>query len=442
MKLLVNKISRRFHKSEKIKEVLSLKAFMQTEPVAIITSHSNTIDFPNSPVQQIETYPNIFQKSFFLKTYGCQMNVSDSEIIKTILESKDMIITENEDEADIVLINTCAIRENAEQKIWTYLSQLKTKQSDQFKKNGKKSHIGILGCMAERLKEKIVEEQKAVDLIVGPDAYKDLPRLLGMIFGELNNENNNYAINTQLSIDETYADIFPVRKNAICAFISIMRGCSNMCSFCIVPFTRGIERSRNVSTIIDEVKMLRDSGVKEVTLLGQNVNSYLDKSTQSFFTSHQNSEGFSENFKLRNKPGLRFSDLLEAVAVEAPEVRFRFISPHPKDFPDSVLDVIANHVNISKCIHMPVQSGSSGILQKMNRNYSREAYINLIQKVREKIPGIAITTDLIVGFCGETEQDFQDTLDLISEVEFDFVHLLGFRICLFNERKNLCPSIF
>lgn len=408
---------KRFTTSNKLNKVLNISDFIHQNP-------SNQLQNPHSSsFQNIEkqSFSNLKNKSFFLKTYGCQMNLNDSEIVKTILESQHML-SSSEEQADIVLINTCAIRENAEQKIWTFLSQLSAKKQESMKNDNKKKFIGILGCMAERLKEKIIDEQRSVDLIVGPDAYKDLPRLLDMIFSELNTDSNNYAINTQLSIDETYADIFPVKSNAVSAMISIMRGCSNMCSFCIVPFTRGIERSRPLDTILKEVDLLKNSGIKEITLLGQNVNSYLDSSIQTVFINHQNTQGFKENFKLRNKPGYRFADLLEKLAIHAPEIRFRFVSPHPKDFPDAVLDVIANFNNISKYIHMPAQSGSTSVLERMNRNYSKEAYINLIQKVREKIPQIAISTDLIVGFCDENEQEFEDTLKLAEEVKFDSVY--------------------
>jgi len=361
------------------------------------------------------------QKKFFLKTYGCQMNLNDSEIVKTLLEDQGMVAVDSEGEAHLILVNTCSIRENAEQKIWTYLNQIKVRNREKLRATSQRTYVGLLGCMAERLKAKVVEEQRAVDLIVGPDAYKDLPRLLDLVMGELNTDNRNYAINTQLSIDETYADIFPVRKNQVSAFITIMRGCSNMCSFCIVPFTRGVERSRSAATIVQEVEQLRDWGVREITLLGQNVNSYLDKSEVTHFTAHQNPEGFGETFKLRNKPGLRFAELLERVAHAAPEVRFRFISPHPKDFPDPVLEAVAAFPNICKSLHMPVQAGNDEVLKRMNRHYTKDAYLRLIDKTRTKIPGVAISTDIIVGFCGETDAQFADTLELVEQVQFESV---------------------
>jgi tRNA-N(6)-(isopentenyl)adenosine-37 thiotransferase enzyme MiaB len=359
-------------------------------------------------------------KKFYVETYGCQMNESDTEIVNSILQNAGYIPTKLFSEAQIVLLNTCAIRENAESKVWNRLNEikaLKTKGKDQM-------IVGVLGCMAERLKDILVEKNKAVDIIVGPDGYRDLPRLINAI----QPSESSYGINVQLSMDETYADITPVRTNQEknSAFVSIMRGCNNMCSFCIVPFTRGRERSRPIESIVDEVKQLRDGGIKEITLLGQNVNSYFDTSDPTQTTQHQNAEGFKEMYKLRRGGGARFADLLDRVAVEAPDVRFRFTSPHPKDFPDPVLDVIAAHRNLCKSIHIPAQSGNNNVLERMRRNYTREAYLNLIDTIRTKIPEVSLSSDFICGFCGETEAEFEDTLSLMEQVKYDQAFLFAY----------------
>ena len=401
------RIIKRFFNRPRVESIPNLKSFLN-QPASLVSEQQS---------DYLEVKPDLVSKRFMIKTYGCAMNENDSEIVRTILTGQKMELETELSKSDVVLINTCAIRENAESKIWQLLNELSKVKQERLKE-GKQFFIGVLGCMAERLKQKIVEEKKAVDLIVGPDSYKDLPRLLEYLFSSLNAENNNYAINVHLSMDETYADVIPVRKDQTAAFVSIMRGCANLCSFCIVPFTRGIERSRPVDSVVEEVKQLRDSGIKEVMLLGQNVNSYHDTSAEVFYP-HINSKGFSENYKARNKSGLRFAQLLEKVAQEAPEVRFRFTSPHPKDFPDPVLDVIAGFNNVCKQIHMPAQSGNTNILKKMNRLYTREAYLELVNHIRRKIPGVALSSDFIVGFCGETDEEFNDTATLVEKVKFD-----------------------
>ncbi|CDW86023.1 rna modification family [Stylonychia lemnae] len=364
-------------------------------------------------------------KTYFIETHGCQMNVADTEIVQSILESAGFEASENINKADVVLVNTCAIREGAEKKIWNKIDT----HYHGVKKNNKDAIIGVLGCMAERLKEKFLEN-KNVDLVAGPDSYRDLPRLIKIIESKQNDEQ---AINVQLSFDETYADIIPVRKdkNKLHAWISIMRGCNNMCSFCIVPFTRGRERSRPVISIEDEVKLLRDQGIKEITLLGQNVNSYHDLTSQARMEQYQqgrhiNSEGFNEMFKLRDGSGIRFAELMDRVSDIAPEVRFRFTSPHPKEFPDPLLEVIGSKANVCKQLHLPAQSGNTNMLMRMRRNYSREAYLDLIYHAREKIPGVALSSDFICGFCDETEQEFEDTLTLLDQVKFDMGFLFAY----------------
>lgn len=297
-----------------------------------------------------------------------------------------------------------------------------------MRKNGDKV-IGMLGCMAERLKEKVLEE-KVVDLVAGPDAYRDIPRLIKIVQGEVQAEQ---AMNVQLSFDETYADIIPVRKDKTKqhAWVSIMRGCNNMCSFCIVPFTRGRERSRPVSSIEDEIRYLREAGIKEVTLLGQNVNSYHDLGAEGSTTftrsgKHVNSDGFSEMFKTRDGSGVRFAELMDRVSDIAPEMRFRFTSPHPKDFPDPLLEVIASKPNVCSQIHLPAQSGNTDMLFRMRRNHTRESYLALVDHIRAKIPGVALSSDFIVGFCDETEQEFEDTLSLVEEVKYDMAYLFAY----------------
>ncbi|KAK7808937.1 hypothetical protein U0070_010084 [Myodes glareolus] len=351
------------------------------------------------------------QRKVYLETYGCQMNVNDTEIAWSILQKSGYLRTSNIQEADVILLVTCSIREKAEQTIWNRLRQLKALKTKR-PRSRVPLRIGILGCMAERLKGEILNREKMVDLLAGPDAYRDLPRLLAVV------ESGQQAANVLLSLDETYADIMPVQTSpsATSAFVSIMRGCDNMCSYCIVPFTRGRERSRPVASILDEVRKLSEQGVKEVTLLGQNVNSYQDNSQVQFnnAVSTNLSRGFTTNYKTK-QGGLRFSHLLDQVSRIDPEMRIRFTSPHPKDFPDEVLQLIHERHNICKQIHLPAQSGSNRVLDAMRRGYSREAYVALVHHIRDCIPGVSLSSDFITGFCGETEDDHLQTVSLLRE---------------------------
>ncbi|EHB11308.1 CDK5 regulatory subunit-associated protein 1 [Heterocephalus glaber] len=374
------------------------------------------------------------QRKVYLETYGCQMNVNDTEIAWSILQKSGYLRTRNLQEADVILLVTCSIREKPEQTIWNRLHQLKTLKTKRLRSRVP-LRIGILGCMAERLKEEILSREKMVDLLAGPDAYRDLPRLLAVV------ESGQQAANVLLSLDETYADVMPVQTSpsATSAFVSIMRGCDNMCSYCIVPFTRGRERSRPVASILEEVRKLSDQvksspgplsykhGLKEVTLLGQNVNSFRDNSEVQFNNSVSTnlSHGFTTNYKTK-QGGLRFSHLLDQVSRVDPEMRIRFTSPHPKDFPDEVLQLIQERDNICKQIHLPAQSGSSRVLEAMRRGYSREAYVELVHHLRESIPGVCLSSDFIAGFCGETEEDHQQTVSLLREVQYNTGFLFAY----------------
>ncbi|XP_053994719.1 CDK5RAP1-like protein [Hylaeus volcanicus] len=359
------------------------------------------------------------QKVYF-EVYGCQMNVNDTEIIWSILKTHGYKKTEDIESANIILLITCSIRDNAEQKVWNKLEGL----NGMRRKRRPTMKIGLLGCMAERLKTKILEKGRLVDVIAGPDSYKDLPRLLSQ-------PDNETAVNVVLSFDETYADITPVRLNSDSrsAFVSIMRGCDNMCTYCIVPFTRGRERSRPISSIIKEIQSLSDDGVKEVTLLGQNVNSYRDMSQSEFYMVNDVETHLARGFKTvykTKKGGRRFSDLLDEVSRINPEMRIRFTSPHPKDFPDEVLQLIAERSNICKQIHLPAQSGNSVVLERMRRGYTREAYLDLVHHIRDILPNISLSSDFIAGFCGETEEQFQDTLSLIRLVKYNKAYLFSY----------------
>ncbi|XP_062360851.1 mitochondrial tRNA methylthiotransferase CDK5RAP1 [Cinclus cinclus] len=358
----------------------------------------------------------------YLETYGCQMNVNDTEIAWAILQKNGYARTKKLDEADVVLLVTCSVREKAEQAIWNRLQHLKALKARRPQARAP-LRIGILGCMAERLKEEILHREKLVDVVAGPDAYRDLPRLLAVA------ESGQQAANVLLSLDETYADILPVQTSpgGTTAFVSIMRGCDNMCSYCIVPFTRGRERSRPIASILQEVRMLSDQGVKEVTLLGQNVNSFRDMSEVQFqsVAAPGLSRGFSTVYKA--KPGgLRFSHLLDQVSRIDPEMRIRFTSPHPKDFPDEVLQLIQERHNICKQLHLPAQSGSTRVLEAMRRGYTREAYLELVHHVRDSIPGVSLSSDFITGFCGETEDDHQQTVSLLREVRYNIGFLFAY----------------
>ena len=332
----------------------------------------------------------------YIETYGCQMNVNDSEVILSILQDAGYVLTEDIEEANIILANTCSIRDNAEQRIWGRIDQFKLQ-----KRKRDNVIIGIVGCMAERLKDKLLE---AVDLVAGPDSYRTLPELLEAI------RPDKPQINVLLSHEETYAEISPVRldKNGVSAFISIMRGCNNVCSYCVVPYTRGAERSRDPHTIVREAQELYDNGYKEVTLLGQNVDSY-------YWKDKENAD--------RN---VNFAQLLEMVAQISPDLRVRFSTSHPKDISDEVIYTMAMYENICKHIHLPVQSGSSIMLEKMRRKYDREWYLERVRKIRSVIPDCGITTDVIAEFCGETEQDHKDTLSLMEEVVFDSAFMFAY----------------
>ncbi|MEX0681073.1 MAG: tRNA (N6-isopentenyl adenosine(37)-C2)-methylthiotransferase MiaB [Balneolales bacterium] len=332
-------------------------------------------------------------QKFYIETYGCQMNFADSEIVNSIMMERGMVPTESPENASVVFINTCSIRENAEQKVWNRLHYFR-KLKKQRKGN---LTVGVLGCMAERVREKFLEQEKLVDLVVGPDAYREIPALL------LEVDDGRKAVNVILSQEETYADIAPVRTtgNGVTAFVSVMRGCDNMCSFCVVPFTRGRERSRPVESVLDEFKMLSDQGYREVTLLGQNVNSY-------------------------HHDGRNFADLMYLCSVIDPEIRIRFSTSHPKDFPDEFLSVIHEQHNICNYIHIPIQSGNNEILERMRRTYTQEEYLELIQKMRDTIPGVSLSTDIITGFCGETEAQHQDTLAVMKHVGYDLAYMFAY----------------
>lgn len=369
-------------------------------------------------------------KKVHFEMYGCQMNVNDTEVAWSLLKDAGYVRTNSPNEADVVLIMTCAIREGAEGKIWSKINHLKAlKKLRQADRHGP-LQIGILGCMAERLKEKLIEKEKAVDIVAGPDSYRDLPRLLALA------HSGQVGVNVQLSLDETYADVVPVRlnDNSKSAFVSIMRGCNNMCSYCIVPFTRGRERSRPLSSILDEVRALSDQGIKEVTLLGQNVNSYRDTSAESQALVERSKDGpevLSRGFRTIYKlpvGGLRFADLLDRVSQVDKEMRIRFTSPHPKDFPDELLEVIRDRDNICKQIHLPAQSGNNAVLERMRRGYTREAYLELVQRIRDVLPNVALSSDFICGFCGETEAAHEDTMSLIDQVKYSVAYVFPYSL--------------
>ncbi len=338
---------------------------------------------------------NLVSKRFYIESYGCAMNFADSEVVASILNQEGYGATRNEEEADLILLNTCSIREKAELTVRKRLTEFRS-----LKKKKPGLLIGILGCMAERLKSKLLEEERLVDLVVGPDAYRSLPSLI------LEAETGQKAVNVLLSREETYGDIAPIRldSNGVCAFVSIMRGCNNMCSFCVVPFTRGRERSRDAHSILQEVINLFETGYREVTLLGQNVDSY-------YWIDEQKEETVT------------FAMLLEKVALVSPLLRVRFSTSHPKDITDEVLFTIAKYDNICNYIHLPVQSGSNRILQLMNRTYTREWYIAKVNRIREIIPGCGISTDMISGFCTETEEDHRASYTLMEYCKYDLAYM-------------------
>ena len=331
-------------------------------------------------------------RKLFIETYGCQMNVGDSEIVVSIMQDEGYFHTDSLDEADIVLINTCSIRDNAEQRIWGRLNELR-----RYRRRKPSLIVGVIGCMAERLKEQLIESEYGVDIVAGPDSYRDLPHLVREA------EAGGKGINVMLSREETYAEVAPVRldRNGVSAFVSIMRGCNNYCSYCVVPYTRGVERSRDPQTILSEVRTLLENGYREVTLLGQNVNSY-------------------------RYGDVGFPELIGSVADLSPLLRVRFATSHPKDMSDRLLEVMASRPNICRCIHLPAQSGSTAMLEKMNRKYTREWYLDRIAAIRRYMPDCAITTDIIAGFCGETEADHEATLSLMREVGYEFAYMFKY----------------
>ncbi|MBS1782705.1 MAG: tRNA (N6-isopentenyl adenosine(37)-C2)-methylthiotransferase MiaB [Bacteroidetes bacterium] len=341
--------------------------------------------------------PNSYSKKFYIESYGCQMNFSDSEIVASILNAEGFGATKNYEEANLVFLNTCSIREKAEQTVRHRLQAFR-----KVKEQRPGMLIGVLGCMAERLKAKFLEEEKLVDIVVGPDAYRSLPGLIEEA------EGGQKSVNVLLSREETYADISPVRldSNGVTAFVSIMRGCNNMCTFCVVPFTRGRERSRDAVSILAECQQLVDQGFKEVTLLGQNVDSY--------------------HFQEADSQPITFAKLLEMVAGISPMLRVRFSTSHPKDITDDVLEAMARHHNICKYIHLPVQSGNTRVLQLMNRTYTREWYLNKVKRIREYMPNCGLSTDVISGFCTESEADHQDTLSLMDLCRFDMAYMFSY----------------
>ena len=356
------------------------------------------------------------KKKMYIESYGCQMNFSDSEIVASILTTEGFSTTKDIEQADLVFVNTCSIREKAEQ---TVRRRLQVYNSIKKKKNPGMI-VGVLGCMAERLKEKFLEEEKLVDIVVGPDAYRDLPNLIKQV------DDGRKAVNVILSKEETYAEISPVRLggNGVTAFVSITRGCDNMCTFCVVPFTRGRERSRNPESIVNECKQLIVDGYKEVTLLGQNVDSYL------WYGGGLKKE-FKNLSKKEQEESVNFAELMEMVAKVSPDLRVRFSTSNPQDMTDDVLHIMAKYKNICNYIHLPVQSGSNSILEKMNRGYAKEEYLGRIEKIREILPDCGISMDMIAGFCSETEKDHKDSLDLMDKVKFDFGYMFKY-----SERPN------
>ncbi|RXK87438.1 tRNA (N6-isopentenyl adenosine(37)-C2)-methylthiotransferase MiaB [Filimonas effusa] len=352
--------------------------------------------------------PSSYHKRFYIESYGCAMNFSDSEIVASILQGEGFGATRNFEEADLILLNTCSIREKAEQTVRKRLTEFR-----KIKKSKPGMLVGVLGCMAERLKAKLLEEEKLVDIVVGPDAYRSLPGLIGEA------ETGQKTVNVLLSREETYADISPVRleSNGISAFVSIMRGCNNMCSFCVVPFTRGRERSRDAQSIVAEVQELFNQGFREVTLLGQNVDSY------HWSPENEGHNGWGK--------AVTFANLLEMVAQVHPDMRVRFSTSHPKDITEEVLTTMARYENICKYIHLPVQSGSTRVLQLMNRTYTREWYMAKVDQIMRIMPDCALSSDIIAGFCTETEEEHKDTLDIMSYSKYDFSYMF-----IYSERPG------
>ena len=363
-----------------------------------MTNQENGVDLKSTAANE--------EKKLFIETYGCQMNVADSEVVASIMKMDGYTLTDKIEDADAVFVNTCSVRDNAEQKVYGRLQYFQS-----LKRKKKSLIVGVLGCMAERVKEELINVHHA-DLVVGPDSYMDLPNLVGAV------EHGEKAINVELSTQETYKDVMPLKLGGvhISGFVSIMRGCNNFCTYCIVPYTRGRERSRDVESILNEIRDMRDKGFKEVAVLGQNVNSYLFE---------KEGEKISYAFE-KDGETVTFPMLLERVALEAPNMRIRFVTSHPKDMSDDTLRVIAAHNNICKYIHLPAQSGSSKILKVMNRKYTREWYLDRIAAIRRIVPEASIATDLFCGFHSETEEDYQETLSLMREVRYDAAFLFKY----------------
>jgi len=349
-------------------------------------------------------------KKLFIESYGCQMNMNDSEIVASILAEQGFNTTQLLEEADLVLVNTCSIREKAELTVRKRLEKYNA-----VKKSNPKMKVGVLGCMAERLKEKFLEEEKIVDLVVGPDAYRDLPNLLEEI------DAGRDAVNVILSKDETYGDVSPVRlnNNGVSAFVSITRGCDNMCTFCVVPFTRGRERSRDPQSILEEIQSMQDLNYKEITLLGQNVDSFL-------WYGGGLKKDFKNASEMAKATAVDFAQLLDMAAIRFPKMRFRFSTSNPQDMSLDVIHVMAKHKNVCKYLHLPVQSGSTSMLKAMNRQHTREEYMELIDNVLRIVPEMSLSQDMIIGFCGETEQDHQDTLSLMKYVKYDYGYMFSY----------------
>ncbi len=349
-------------------------------------------------------------KKLFIESYGCQMNMNDSEIVAAILAEQGFNTTNNINEADLVLMNTCSIREKAETTVRNRLEKY-----NHAKKHNPRMKVGVLGCMAERLKHKFLEEEKIVDLVVGPDAYRDLPNLIEEV------EAGRDAVNVILSKEETYADVSPVRlnSNGVSAFVSITRGCDNMCTFCVVPFTRGRERSRDPQSILGEIRSMQEKNFKEITLLGQNVDSYL-------WYGGGLKKHFNQASEIAKATAVSFAQLLDMCATQFPKIRFRFSTSNPQDMTLDVIHVMAKHNNICKYIHLPVQSGSNAMLKAMNRQHTREEYMELVDNIYKIIPEMALSQDMIAGFCGENEQDHQDTLDLMRYVKYSFGFMFAY----------------
>ncbi|KAI7891024.1 uncharacterized protein EV154DRAFT_509760 [Mucor mucedo] len=409
-------------RSPSLQDFLAQRQIPNAKPVDSALARPDQVPYLQAQGQQLGR-----GRKFYIEVYGCQMNVNDTEILNSIMTKTGFERTDNLDEANVVFLVTCAIRDNAEVRIWDrlkYLRHYKTKINVD-----NPPIVGVLGCMAERLKTKLLEEDRLVDIVCGPDGYRSIPHLISLA----EDEYDGGVANVMLSADETYADVMPMRldTNSVSGWVSIMRGCNNMCSFCIVPFTRGNERSRPIDTILDEVRYLNDQGVKEVTVLGQNVNSYRDESESKHFMARENTganlsnDGFKTIYK-RKEGGRRFTELLDKVSLINPEMRIRFTSPHPKDFPTDLLHLIASRPNLCKSIHMPIQSGSNSVLERMRRGYTREAYLDLVAEMRRIIPDVWISSDFITGFCGETEEEHRDTVRLMEQVKYDTAFMFAY----------------